>query len=102
MRAALYCKVTTRKQQESARRDLVVRRDSSGARRPAARQPAGQRHAAFASRATERVPHRPFPAKTSRAFCPDAALPRRCRASLAIALQGVPSFFAGMVFLDGG
>ena len=36
-----------------------------------------------------------FPCKTSRAFYPDAALPRRCRDSLATALQGVPSAFAG-------
>lgn len=41
-----------------------------------------------------------FPCKTSRAFYPDTALPRRCRASLATALQGVPRVFAGFHFVN--
>ena len=39
-----------------------------------------------------------FPCKTTRAYRPDGALPRRCRASLATALQGVSRAFVAGLF----
>ena len=71
-------------QRECSRRgaNLVVRREAAAPRRLRKRG-----NGANSSSAS--------PCKTTRALYPDGALPRRCRASLATALQGVPSAFAG-------
>ena len=63
-----------------ARRDLVVRREARAPRR-------------LRKRGNGASPSPAFFCKTSRAFCPDAALPRRCRASLATAATRRPRRF---------